>query len=505
MTDKSIEQKVKQSFSGLAPDTLPADVVAACVTPDEKSKSNVRPLRWFSAAVAVAAVVLVMVGINIFKPLQPAAPLTDTAVSTTISLDVNPSVDIEVDASETVLSVTPLNEDGKEIVGDTDYTGTALDATVSSLVLAMIDNGYLNEMANSMLISINSDDADLATRLQAELSAEVDSLLTTGDFEGSILSQIVPVNSNLETLAAEYNISQGKALLINRMIERDPLKTFDALAPLSINELNLLAANLDTDVAVSGTASDKAYIGGEEAKAAAFTHAGLAADTVTNAQVELDCEDGVMCYEVEFFCNGTEYEYEIDAVTGEILDYEQEIDDEDNDEDDDDDDEAPSVDPATLDPDAAKAAAFTHAGVSEANITDFDMDLKTKNGVMYYDIDFEYNGAEYDYKVNVETNEVTDCKTEVDDDDVDGDNDDNDDDDVVFEEGTYIDEATAKAAAFTHAGVNEADVTKLDCELDREDGAVVYEIEWEIGTAEYEYRIDAVSGEILKNQQETDD
>ena len=58
--------------------------------------------------------------------------------------------------------------------------------------------------------------------------------------------------------------------------------------------------------------------------------------------------------------------------------------------------------------------------------------------------------------------------------------------------------------ALAHAGFGEQDVLKLKCELDREDGIMVYEIEFEKGGFEYDYEIDARSGAILKSKKERD-
>ena len=38
-------------------------------------------------------------------------------------------------------------------------------------------------------------------------------------------------------------------------------------------------------------------------------------------------KQSLIMYEIEFYVNGVEYEYEIDAVTGEIISFESEIDD----------------------------------------------------------------------------------------------------------------------------------------------------------------------------------
>lgn len=66
-----------------------------------------------------------------------------------------------------------------------------------------------------------------------------------------------------------------------------------------------------------------------------------------------------------------------------------------------------------------------------------------------------------------------------------------------------ISKDSAKAAAFAHAGVQEADTVRVKCELDEEDGILIYEVEFDAGRLEYEYEIDALTGAVLKA--ETDD
>lgn len=63
------------------------------------------------------------------------------------------------------------------------------------------------------------------------------------------------------------------------------------------------------------------YIGEASAKEIAFTHAGVAANTVYEYESDLDDEHGKMIYEIEFKSGNYEYEYEIDAVSGSVLKY----------------------------------------------------------------------------------------------------------------------------------------------------------------------------------------
>ena len=60
----------------------------------------------------------------------------------------------------------------------------------------------------------------------------------------------------------------------------------------------------------------------EEAEEIALKHANLTNSQVSFMRNELDFDDGVKKYDIEFYFNNIEYSYEIDANTGHILKYE---------------------------------------------------------------------------------------------------------------------------------------------------------------------------------------
>ena len=428
MTNHDGESKIKQAFENATPDLLDAILQKSQqqkgkVIYMEQKKNKTAPIRRITAI--AAALVLCIGG---FAGYSAYANL---AVDSVIELDVNPSIQLEVNSKERVIAVSPLNEDAKIVVGNMDFKGSDVDVAVNALIGSMLRNGYINDMANSILLSVNNDDPAKGAELQSRLSEEINTLLQTDTFEGAVLSQNITADQELDALAQQHGITAGKAKLVQQITAQNAMHTFEELAPLSINELNLLSSSAGLENVNSvGSASDKAYIGEAEAKAAAVAHAGVKEAEITRYEVEMDYERGTMVYEIEFHHNGREYDYDIDAVTGEVLWSESERDD------------------------------------------DYRSAKQPQNS---------QNQQPQDRQNSQQQSKP-----------------------APAEDG-YIGKEAAKAAALAHVGLSEAQVSRMKCELDREDGRVVYEIEFKCDGMEYEYEIDASSGSVLKYDKERDD
>ena len=76
--------------------------------------------------------------------------------------------------------------------------------------------------------------------------------------------------------------------------------------------------------------------------------------------------------------------------------------------------------------------------------------------------------------------------------------------DFVDATGSVIEQEAAIEIALTHAGISREQVYDLEAELDREWGVLLYEVSFESGGREYEYDINATSGEIRSHRAERD-
>lgn len=419
MKRKDMETKLSNAFSSLsAPDVLDS-VLSDCQTKKgaiimmQDRKKTPTITRWAGIA---AAFILVLGIAGIYN--------ANYTVASTVSLDVNPSVEIQANRSDKVLAVTANNRDGQIILGDMDFEGSDLDVAVNALIGSMVRNGYLTELANSILISVDSNDPARSEELELRLAQEINALLQTETFSGSVLSQTIAQDHALQSTADQHGITVGKAQLIQEIIDQDPRYTFDTLADLSINELNLIHQTAPAEtlqVATTGTASDKAYIGAETARETALAYAGISEIEAGFITVEYDYEWGVMVYEVEFHVGSYEYTIDVNAATGEVVHQEKEWDDDGGDRDDaigsenllntPDDYNGPDIS-GYIDAETAKTAALDHAGVAAADAVGMHCELDEDDGVAVYEIEFHAGNYEYSYEIDAATGAVRERERE---------------------------------------------------------------------------------------------
>ncbi len=141
-------------------------------------------------------------------------------------------------------------------------------------------------------------------------------------------------------------------------------------------------------------------IGEEAAKEKALSHAGISADNALFERVELGKDDGRWEYEVDFRVGNTEYDYEIDAVTGEVRESDRDPGKENTAT------SSKAETAETITAEKAKEAALSHAGVSADKARFLRAELDREDGKKIYEIEFTADGFEYDYDIDAETGGV---------------------------------------------------------------------------------------------------
>ncbi len=403
MTNEKLEQRLAAALEKTAPDDV-SGVLSRC----EARKGTVIPMttkktvnRKWTTLVAACLAVMLLCGGGVFY--QQAH-----AVASVVSLDVNPSIELKVSRNEKVLACVPLNEDAKAILADmsngADLKGAKLDVAVNAIVGSLVRNGYLDSISSAIMISVEDKDAARAEKLQRELTSAVDGVLQTSEAKAAVLTQTLTQDAAREQQARENNISTGKAALVNRVLTINPSLKFDALAKLSVEELK--------DLAEAGAPAMP--IGRDAAAYAAEQYAGTTALDSVTAEVDSELDESPAHYEVELHTAWGEFEYLVDAYTGKVLSGQKDLL-----------ATAPAGDEAAR-PTApsggadighakAKSIALNHAGVSENEAYDMEIELDDEDGTLVYEVEFKSGNMEYSYEINAATGAILKHETEIDD------------------------------------------------------------------------------------------
>lgn len=416
MTNEKMEQRLAAALKKTAPDDVNG-VLSRC----EERKGTVIPMttkktanrKWTSLIAACLAVMLLGGGGVFYQRAN--------AVASVVSLDVNPSIELKVNRSEKVLACTPLNEDAKAILADmsngADLKGAKLDVAVNAIVGSLVRSGYLNSISSAIMISVEDKDTARAEKLQRELTSTVDGVLQTSESRASVLTQTLTQDAGLEQQARENNISTGKAALVNRVLALNSALKFDALATLSVEELK--------DLAEAGAPAMP--IGKDAAAYAAEQYAGTAALDSVTAEIDSELDESPAHYEVELHTAWGEFEYLVDAYTGKVLSGQKDLPSTVSARNDTVKPSQPVSPPAQSSQPAqpsgsadvghakAKSIALNHAGVSENEAYDMDIELDDEDGILVYEVEFKSGGMEYSYEINAATGAILKHETELDD------------------------------------------------------------------------------------------
>ena len=144
----------------------------------------------------------------------------------------------------------------------------------------------------------------------------------------------------------------------------------------------------------------------DKAKEIALSHAGLSSDQVTFVQANNDFDDGIQKYDIEFYCNGKEYDYEINASNGQIIQYDYDMEYNYTPNNNTTNNQSNVNNTGDISQDKAKEIALSHAGLASNQVTFKRTELDSDNGIQKYEVEFYYNNREYSYEIDANTGNI---------------------------------------------------------------------------------------------------
>jgi len=474
MKREEIEKKLDTAVSGMIPEDMFKRISENIVSVDAEriEKGMKKKFNIFGkgfVGVAAAACVLFAVGV-VGVPYYGNNYVPDSHVD----IDVNPGVEIVTNKKNKVLEVQPTNQDGASVIDGMNLKNTELKVAVNALIGSMVQKGYIQNDNTGILVTVRNDNEDKANKVKVEVLNDINTALSTNSVQATVINQTVKTTVDAKKFATENNISIGKAVFVLNLAAKDSSLDAKELAKMKVSEIASLVVqkgidirdivdydsddsiweniadaieDIDEDAREKEIATSAAVenstaaattpqpattqpavtvapattaaqsnntvgdIGIEKAKEIAMSHAGVSAGSVSFIKAKLDHEDGVKVYDIEFYSGNVEYDYEINAATGAIVSFDQDIENY----------EIPTQPAAptqaqtasVISVDKAKQIALSHAGVSGASFKKVKLD--TDDGVRVYEIEFKVGNVEYDYDIDASSGAIISSSSEIDD------------------------------------------------------------------------------------------
>ncbi|WMJ23825.1 hypothetical protein RBG61_03930 [Paludicola sp. MB14-C6] len=236
MKRKIINERLQKAIYQIAPDVYD-QVSTTYVKPIEREDFTMKnsamktltPKRLILAFSAIAIALCILIG---------GITISSTnKIDSVISLDVNPSIEIATNKADEVIQVNALNEDAKIVTNELELEHTDIEDAIPAIIDSMVENGYINEDKNAILVSVSNEDPNKTENLENIVETDINETLEDKNIEGNIIKQNANNDKSIAKQAEQYGISANKMAFIRNIMKKDSSITLEQLLPLNITEL----------------------------------------------------------------------------------------------------------------------------------------------------------------------------------------------------------------------------------------------------------------------------
>ena len=185
-------------------------------------------LKLKSKITMIGFVMALLIGSGIWMYLNSASNM--------IALDVNPSIEIHTNHMGRVVSITPINDDGKKVMAGYKLRHKDIDSVINDIVNRLVFNGYLTTDKNNEIL-VSSDNGGEADQLITKVNTTLTKYMQEKKLHVEVLQQKLNVTKEVIKAAHEYNISVGKMAMINKVISVNKDLKLEDLLGASVKEL----------------------------------------------------------------------------------------------------------------------------------------------------------------------------------------------------------------------------------------------------------------------------
>ena len=202
---------------------------------DVIQKRNVSSLSYFSKLAAVACVAFFLLfSVGRFNKL-------DGVPAYVIAIDINPSIEVQVNESLHIVGLTALNQSGEKIVNSIDYKGKRLDEIIDQIISESYIYGFLDHTTTGLITSSIVPMSDNVKIDKDKVKALINNSLTKNKIHAEV--QIAMDKKEVLKSAHALGITVNKYKIYKTLIDNGTQISTKVIKENSIKNLLKLTQN----------------------------------------------------------------------------------------------------------------------------------------------------------------------------------------------------------------------------------------------------------------------
>jgi hypothetical protein len=247
MKNKQFEQEIKTILTDGTPDVL------SKIKQDPRFRVPVRErvsifdkFKQNRLSYAFSSIfVLVLVGFAIL--LTQTSPVNEV-VASTVTIDINPSVELLLDEDDKIIEINPINDDGEALIPNQEhFKGMTIDTAIRNLIQNAINQGYIFDEGNAILINVESENNEKKIMVQEKLETAFQREAIRHNKLLEVRNMIAQMTENAKEQASQNRMSNAKYELIQTILETTDDYRFEDLETASIRTLFSILNEINGD------------------------------------------------------------------------------------------------------------------------------------------------------------------------------------------------------------------------------------------------------------------
>jgi len=250
MNDDNMRNRIKDTFETNVPDVL-AQIKASpdFFVPQKRYAFNFKNI--FKNRIAVSLMSIFIIALLIVGVSRGVA---DPIVASTVTLDINPSIEITLDEDDFVIGVSALNDDGNTVVQrEVKYRGLTIEQVLDILIPRLESLGYIvtaTDETNVILIEVDSDNESIRTRVENAFKVKLEMQMSRYGADHWVMN-----SRDIKLTATEQRalmqdqrgqmVTRAKLALIYRINILDDSYEIEDLLLLTVRQLYALFISLE--------------------------------------------------------------------------------------------------------------------------------------------------------------------------------------------------------------------------------------------------------------------